>query len=188
MTTPILHREDEHRLVFEAPRMGSTILGSLAALVLLVIWAKFPNFRIAQGIFLLMTVVAFSGPLHIHRLTLDLQSRRWTYRDGWTWQAVKAEGTFDDLACVAIEENALQDGLVASKLRSRLLFLEFDEFDAGGPSAHEGRFPLGFAMGPSIAPDKAREFADRLGVAVENRTTGSTPEPGSESPETPPSA
>lgn len=177
--------------------MGSTIFGSLAALVLLTVWTLFPDHRIAQGIFLLMAVVGFTGLLQVHRLTLDLDSRRWSYWDGWTWQSPRAEGTLDDLACVAIETNELHDGLVASKLRSRLVFLEFADFDLPD---HEGRFPLGFAMGPNIAPDQARRYADLLGVEVDDRTGGAVrgpasdpvsdppPKPASSSPATPPDA
>lgn len=188
MTTPILHSEDDRQLVFEAPRMGSTIFGSLAALVLLLVWALFPGYRIAQGVLLVMAVVGFSGRLQIHRLVLDLTSRRWTYRDGWVWQGPVGEGTFDDLGCVAIERNELQNGLVTSKLRSRLLYLEFTTF----VEKYEACFPLGFAMGPNVAPDKAREYADKLGVNVVDRTTelasDSPPEPESDHPETPPDA
>lgn len=186
MSTPILHSEDERQLVFEAPRMGSTIFGSMAALALLAVWTLFPGYRIAQGMLLLMAVVGLSGRLQIHRLVLDLASRRWTYRDGWVWQGPVGEGTFDDLGCVAIEKNELHNGLVTSKLRSRFLFLEFTTFVEN----YDGSFPLGFAMGPNVAPDRAREYADRLGVDVVDRTaepaSDSPPEPGSDRPETPP--
>lgn len=188
MATPILHRDDEHRLVLEAPRMGSTIFGSLAALVLLVVWGLFPDHRIAQGIFLAMALVGFSGFLHVHRLVLDLDARRWHYRDGWTWRPAVAEGTFDDLGRVAIEENLVQDGLAASKLRSRLLFLEFDRFDAGEDTGQDGRFPLGFAMGPNVAPERARHFAERLGVEVVDRVSERRPEPASSRPARSPGA
>ena len=188
MSTPILHSEDDRQLVFEAPRMGSTIFGSLAALVLLVVWSLFPDYRVAQGILLVMAVAGLSGRLQIHRLVLDLSSRSWRYRDGWAWQGPVGEGSFDDLGCVAIERNELHDGLVASKLRSRLLFLEFTTFVEN----RDGSFPLGFAMGPNVAPDKAREYGEMLGVPVEDRTvedaTDPPPEPASDHLETPPGA
>ena len=138
-----------------------------------------------------MAIVGFSGRLQIHRLVLDLTSRTWTYRDGWVWQANLGEGTFDDLGRVAIERNELPDGLVTSKLRSRLLYLEFDRFPVGdGAEAHDGCFPLGFAMGPNVAPDRAREYAEKLGVEVVDRTatfaTDSPPGQASDRPETPP--
>lgn len=151
--------------------MGSVLFGSLALLVLLGLWALFPDRRMAQGVLVLLALVGFSGTLQIHRLALDLESRHWSYRRGWAWRPPLAEGTFEDLGCVAIEENELADGLVASKLRSRLLFLEFGRFGVDG---HDGRFPLGFAMGPNVAPDRAHAVAERLGVEVQDRTTDSS--------------
>jgi hypothetical protein len=179
MSTPILHCEDDHRLVLEAPRTGSVLVGASAGLVLLAVWSMFPNYHIAQSIFALMALVGFTGLLHVHRLTLDLDARRWEYRDGWVWQGARGEGSLDDLGRIAIEENEL----MASRLRSRLLFLEFDRF---GVEGREGRFPLGFAMGPKIAPERAQQLAKKLGVEVVDRVSEPPPEPESSRPATPP--
>lgn len=170
MSRPILHSETESELVLQAPRIGSTITGVLALIVLLVVWASFPDHRIAQAVFAGLAVVSFVGVLRVHRLEIDLDQRTWTYRDDWIWAAPRAEGTFDDFRAVAIEPNEMVDGLAKSKLRSRLVVLEFERFPAGEHDDHDGRFPLGFPMGPNVAEEKAKAYGEKLGLPVVDRT------------------
>lgn len=174
----LLKTDDEREIVLDAPRTGAVILTVALVAVAVAVRLLFPGLWMAPAILGLFAVWALTGVLQVHRLRLDLDRGDYVYRRGSVFAAPQRSGCLDEIAGVIIERYEPVDGLVASRLRSRLVVLELDGWPYG-----EGRFELGFPMGPRIAEDKAADYARRLGTEVVDRTADPTGEPEVEPPD-----
>ncbi len=158
----MLKTDDEREIVLEAPRRLAWALaiffaGAAGALLL-------SGRRVAPVVLGVFALGALSRALRVHRLRLDLEAGAYVYRRGWLFAPPLRRGTLDEIAGVAIERHEPAGGLVASKLRSRVVVLEL-----GGWPEGEHSFVLGFPMGPRVAQDKAADYARRLGTEVVDR-------------------
>lgn len=180
MSQPILVQDSDQAILLEAPRGASIVLAALAAGALLAVRLVLPSLVVAQGLLGLATVWLVSRALQIHRLHLDLEHRTYRYHHGWRFAPPRRTGSLDEIACIAIEDNASAAAMASSRLRSRLVVLELKDWDersrdesSRDGSAREGNareFVLGFPMGPKVAVEKAADYARRLGVEVVDRT------------------
>ncbi len=164
MSGLVLKSDSEREIVLDAPRTAAWWMAFALGLVAVAVRLLFPGLWIAPAMLVVFAVWILTGALQVHRLRLDLERRVYVYRRGFILAKPRRRGTFGEIAAVAIERNEPGGGLVASRLRSRLVILEFDSWPDG-----EGRFELGFPMGPRVAEDKAADYARRLGTGVEDR-------------------
>ncbi len=167
----MLKTDDDREIVLEAPRTAAWALaiffaGAAGALLL-------SGRRVAPVVLGVFALGALSRALRVHRLRLDLEAGAYVYRRGWLFAPPLRRGSLDGVAGVAIERHEPADGLVASKLRSRVVVLELDGWPEGEGHPGGGRtkhsFVLGFPMGPRVAQDKAADYARRLGTEVVDR-------------------
>ncbi|MEL7061592.1 MAG: hypothetical protein AAGN46_16320 [Acidobacteriota bacterium] len=163
MNRPILKIDDDRRIVLAEQRLGPAILTVMLIVVLLGIRGLAPSTVAAQALFAMAALWAAAGLLRVHELRIEIAQRHWTYRRGWIFRPPQREGDFSDLDHVSIEANTAVDGLVTSRLRSRLIFLHFRDWP-------EGIIALGFPMGPNVAVDRAESYGRRLGLPVVDRT------------------
>ncbi|MEM9557626.1 MAG: hypothetical protein AAGC60_25435 [Acidobacteriota bacterium] len=171
MAQPILTVDTPQRIELRAPRVGPMLLTVLLMIVLLGVGGAFPAYRLAQLVFAGAALWAASGLLRVHDLVLDVEARTWRWRRGWLPRPTTRTGSFETIEAVAIEPNRAVDGLVKSRLRSRIVTLILRPAALEGvddPSA--GVFMLGFPMGPQAAQAAAADYAERLGVALVDRT------------------
>ncbi len=173
MSRLLLSTDSAREIVLEAPRTAALLMTVALAAVALAVYLLLPGFRIAPIMLGLLALWALSEALRVHRLRLDLERGVYVYRHGFILAPARRRGTLDEIAGVALERNQAAGGLAASRLRSRLVVLELDGWPDG-----EGRFELGFPMGPRVAEDKAADYARRLGTEVIDRTV----EEGAENP------
>ncbi len=131
--------------------------------------AFFPTYlvpRLLLGIAILWTA---SRGLKRHCLLLNIESGTYRYDRGWVFAPPARHGTLDAISAVAIEVNGTEGEPETNRLRSRLIVLEFEDWEDGGS------FVLGFPMGPKVAADKAADYAQRLGTKLVDRSV--EPEP-----------
>ncbi len=164
MTRPLLKTDNAREIVLDAPRTAAIYLTVALGLVALAVRLLLPGMWMAPAMLGFFAVWALTGVLEVHRLRLDLERGVYVYRRGFLLARPRRRGPLSEIAGVFVERHESAGGLVASRLRSRLLTLEFDGWPDG-----EGRFELGFPMGPRIAEDKAADFARRLGTEVVDR-------------------
>ena len=164
MNPLLLTKDDEREIVLEAPRTAAWVAAAVLAAVALAVRLLLPAFWIAPAMLMVFAVWTLTGALQVHRLALDLEQGAYAYRRGTLWAKPRRQGSLKEVARVVVERNSAADGLAASKLRSRLIVLEL-----GGWPEDEGRFVLGFPMGPRIAADKAADYARRLGTEIVDR-------------------
>ncbi len=165
MSQALLKTDTASEIVLEAPRTAAWAMTVASAVAAVAVGLLLPGLRIAPVMLGFFALWALVGALRIHRLRLDLERGVYVYRRGFILTRPRRRGTFGEIAGVFIERNHPSGGLVASRLRSRLLALELE-----GWEEDEGRFILGFPMGPRIAADKAADYARRLGTEVVDRT------------------
>ena len=173
MNPPILKADTEREITLETPRTGAWLAAAALSLVALAIRLLFPAFWIAPAMLMVLAVWTLTGAFQVHRLRLDLERGEYTYRRGFLLAPPRRQGKLAEITGVFIERHEPAGGLAASRLRSRIVTIELD----GWPE--DGRFVLGFPMGPRIAEEKAADYARRLGSVVGDRT-GETSEEVSE--------
>ena len=170
MSGLILRSDSEREIVLDAPRTAAWSMALALGLVAVAVRLLFPGQWIAPAMLLVFAVWTLTGALQIHRLRLDLERGVYVYRRGFMFARPLRQGRLDEIAGVVLERPEAAGGLAASRLRSRLVTLEF----AGWPDG-EGAFVLGFPMGPRVAEDKAADYARRLGTEVVDRTLDAVP-------------
>ncbi len=165
MSRALLKIDTDREIVLETPRTAALAMTVVSAAAVLALRLLLPALRVAPVMLGFFALWALVGALQVHRLRLDLERGVYLYRRGFILAPPRRRGTFDEIAGVFIERNQPSGGLAASRLRSRLVILELEGWEEG-----EGRFVLGFPMGPRIAVDKAADYARRLGTEVVDRT------------------
>ncbi len=171
MSRPILKTDTEREIVLDTPRTGAWLAAAALSAVAVAIRLLFPGFWIAPAMLMVLAVWTLTGAFQVHRLRLDLDCREYSYRQGFLLAPPRRQGKLDEIAGVYIERHEPAGGLAASRLRSRVVTIEFDSWPD-----EEGCFVLGFPMGPGIAADKAADYARRLGSEVFDRTEATDPE------------
>jgi hypothetical protein len=161
----LLTTDDERAIVLEAPRVAAWVATAVLMAAAVAVRLLLPGRWIAPAVLTVLAVWRLTGALQVHRLALDLGRGVYDYRRGFVGSPPRRRGRLDEVAGVAVERNQGADGLAESRLRSRRIVLEFDGWPDG-----EGRFGLGFPMGPRVAADRAADYARRLGTGVVDRT------------------
>ncbi len=163
----LLTTDSEREIVLQEPRTVAitlTVAGVGAALGL---WLAVPELRIAQGLFAGFALWMSTRALQRHRLRFDLEHRTVTYHRGWYFASPVQQGNLDAVTAIAIDRYEPTSTNTASRLRSRLLSVELNNWDVDN-------VVLGFPMGPKIAAEKAEDYARRLGVSVIDRAVDSS--------------
>ncbi len=168
MSRLILKTDSADEIVLAEPRILVVTLTAILAVAALAVILLVPARWIAASVLGLGALWNLSGVLKIHQLRLDLSQRAYVYRRGWWLAPPLRQGTLDDVAAVFIDRHEPGEGLLATRLRSRVITLELEGWPEG-----EGSFVLGFPMGPRVAEEKAADYARRLGSRVVDRTTRS---------------
>lgn len=165
MSRLVLKTDSAAEIVLAEPRILTVALAAILAAAALAVLLFLPARWIAATILGLAALWNLSGVLKIHQLRLDLSRRTYAYRRGWRLSPPLRQGELEDVTGVFIDRHEPADGLIASRLRSRVITLEL----AGWPGS-EGSFVLGFPMGPRAAEEKAADYGHRIGVQVIDRT------------------
>ncbi len=161
----MLKTDTAREIVLDAPRTAALAMTVALALMAITVRWLLPGLRIAPVILGVFALWALLEALQVHRLRLDLEHGTYVYRRGFVLKPPRRRGDLGEIAGVFIERNEPTGGLIASRLRSRLITIEFEGWPEG-----EGGFVLGFPMGPRVAEDKAADYARRLGTDVIDRT------------------
>jgi len=155
--------------VLETSRIPIAILFLALVITSIGLHAFFPTYLAARLLLGLAILWTASRGLKRHCLSLNIEEGTYRYDHGWFLAPPTRHGTFDAISAVAIAVNGTDGEPETHRLRSRLIVLEFEDWEDGGS------FVLGFPMGPKVAADKAADYAQRLGTKLIDRTLEPVP-------------